>query len=224
MFESLTLSELPQRECGVLRASSSTRPILWRIEENGRQAVVKDFSVNGFLFRNVIGRFLIWREEKAYRRLRGLKGVPIFYRVIDGLALVVEEIPGRSIEGLEKEERLQVDFFRELRFLVEDIHQRGLAHCDLKRAPNVMVGPHKRPVIVDWSSSISEREFRLFPLNLVYRRFISDDLNGITKLQLRHCPDSVSPEERKMLFQRSRAELFIRAVRDRLREWLQKIA
>jgi len=183
MFESLTLSELPQRECGVLRASSSTRPILWRIEENGRQAVVKDFSVNGFLFRNVIGRFLIWREEKAYRRLRGLKGVPIFYRVID-----------------------------------------GLAHCDLKRAPNVMVGPHKRPVIVDWSSSISEREFRLFPLNLVYRRFISDDLNGITKLQLRHCPDSVSPEERKMLFQRSRAELFIRAVRDRLREWLQKIA
>jgi len=224
MFESLTLSELPQRERGVLRASSSTRPILWRIEENGRRAVVKDFSANGFLFRNIIGRFLIWREEKAYRRLKGLRGVPIFYRVIEGLALVVEEIPGRSIEGLEEEERLPVGFFTELRSLVEDIHQRGLAHCDLKRAPNVMVGPGKRPFVVDWSSSISEREFRLFPLNLIYRRFLRDDLNGITKLQLRHCPESVRPEERKMFLQRSRPELLIRAVRDRLREWLQKIA
>jgi RIO-like serine/threonine protein kinase len=224
MFESPKISDLNQRQCEVLRKPSNTRPTVRIVEENGVRAVVKDYSTNRFLYRNTIGRFLVWRESKAYRRLRGLKGIPICYRSIGGLALVIEEISGRTVEGLENEKRLPEEFFEELRRLVQIVHGRGLAHCDLKRAPNILVGHDGRPYIVDWSASISEREFRLFPFNLIYKRFLLDDLNAITKIQLRHSPDSVTPEEKRLYYHRSKAEEFIRAIRDRLRNWLQRIA
>ncbi|MGD9319438.1 MAG: RIO1 family regulatory kinase/ATPase [Desulfobacteraceae bacterium] len=224
MFESLKISDLPHRNLGVLRKPSSTRPTLWLVEENGMRAVVKDYSSNRFLYRNTIGRFLLWRERKAYRRLKGLRGVPTCYRVIDGLAIVIEEISGRNIEGLENEKGLSQEFFHQLQELVKNVHSRGLAHCDLKRAPNILLGHDERPYLVDWSASISKREFWLFPLNLIFQRFLQDDLNAITKMRLRHCPESVSPDEARRYFHRSRTEEMIRSVRDKLRNWLQRIA
>jgi RIO-like serine/threonine protein kinase len=194
------------------------------VEENGQRAVVKDYSVNGFFYRNVIGRFLVWREHKAYRRLKGLKGVPAFYRVIGGLALVVEKIPGRDVEGLEKERGLSADFFKDLKALVARVHSRGLAHCDLKRAPNIFLGEDGKAYILDWSAAISEGEFRFFPANRIYKRFLLDDFNAVIKVQLRHCPDEISPAEKQRYEQRSRAERFLRAVRDRLRELLKRLA
>ena len=224
MLKSFRLSDLNQSRCEILREPSSTRPNLWVVAENGSRAVVKDFSANGFLFRNIVGRFLIWREKKAYRRLRGVKGIPRFYRVIDGLAIVLEEISGRTIEGLESEKPLEEDFFKELQGLVERFHERGLAHCDLKRAPNILIGEDNEPYIVDWSASVSEREFRFSPLNVIYNRFLKDDFNAITKIKLMHIPDKVGPEERKHYYHRSKGEKLVRAIRDRLRELLQKVA
>lgn len=224
MFESLKISDLNQRRCEVLRKPSSTRPAVWIVEENSVRAVVKDYSTNGILYRNTIGRFLVWRESKAYRRLTGLKGIPICYGSIDGLVLVIEEISGRNIERLENEKRLPEEFFEELRRLVQIVHGRGLAHCDLKRTPNILLGHDGRPYIVDWSASISENEFRFFPLNLIYQRFLQDDLNAITKMRLRHCPHTVTPDEKRRYEHRSRPEKVIRSIRNRLRNWLQRIA
>ena len=78
--------------------------------------------------------------------------------------------------------------------------------------------------MVDWSAAIGRRECRFFPLNLLYRRFILDDMNAVIKLQLRHCPDAISDEDRARYYFRSRPEKLIRAIRDRLRGLLQKIA
>jgi RIO-like serine/threonine protein kinase len=224
MFQSLRLSDLPGESIDTLRAPSSTRPAIWVVEENGRKAVVKDYSVNGFFYRNVIGRFLVWRENKAYRRLRGLEGVPAFYRVIDGLALVVEKIPGRDLEGLQKETSLSGDFFEDLKAVVERVHRRGLAHCDLKRAPNIFLGDDGKAYILDWSAAISEREFRFFPANRIYKRFLLDDFNAVIKAKLRHCPDKISAEEKRRYERRSKGEELLRAVRDKLRELLKLIA
>lgn len=225
MFGALKLlSDHAGRQGNVLRKSSSTRPILWVAEENENRAVIKDYSTNRFFYRNTIGRFLIWRETKAYRKLSGLKGIPNLYRVIDGLALVIEEISGQDIEGLEKGEKLSKEFFIELRELVESVHKRGLAHCDLKRAPNILLGHDGKPYIVDWSASISEREFKFSPLNLIPKRFFLDDLNAIIKIQLRHSPSSITPEDKRRYNQRSKPEKLIRATRDRLRNLLQRIA
>ena len=224
MLKSLKLSDLHQSRHRILRAPSSTRPTLWVAEGNGSRAVIKDFSSNGFLFRNIVGRFLIWRERRAYSKLRGLKGIPHYYRVIGGLAIVLEEISGRNLEGLEGEKRLEEDFFNDLRRLVESVHDRGLAHCDLKRSPNILIGDDNQPYIVDWSASVSEGEFKFFPLNIIYSRFLRDDFNAIIKIKLQYIPDSISPEEKQRYYYRSTGEKLIRAVRDRLREILKKVA
>jgi serine/threonine protein kinase len=224
MFDSIKITDIPRYRREVLREPSGTRPALYVIQENDLRAVVKDFSSNGRLYRNIVGRFLVWRERKAYGMLTDLEGIPRYYRSIDGLALILEEIPGRNIEGLEKEKRLPKEFFDELRKLVERIHERGLAHCDLKRAPNILLGYDGKPSIVDWSASIFKTEFRFFPLNLVYRRFILDDFNAITKIQLRHCPENVTPEQKKYYNHKSRPEKLIRSIRNKARALLQKIA
>ena len=224
MVESLTLSNLPEKRIATLRKPSSTRPALYRIEEGNARAVVKDYSVNRWVFRNLIGRFLIWREKKAYQRLKGLKGVAALYGVVGGLALVLEEIHGISLEGLEKKEKLPAEFFEALRDLVERVHRRGLCHCDLKRAANVLVGDDGSPYIIDWSAAILEKEFKFFPARLIYRRFMLDDRHAVIKFQLRHCPEAIEPEDLRRYQERSAPERAVRKLRDRARRWLQKVA
>ena len=133
-------------------------------------------------------------------------------------------LAGRNVEGLEHERKLPATFFRDLRALVEEVHKRGLAHCDLKRAPNTIIGPDGKPYIVDWSAAIAHREFRFFPLTLIYRRFIQDDFNAVIKLQLRHCPEAIDPVQKKRYYHRGPIERAIRSIRDRARDILQKIA
>ncbi|MBP1738993.1 MAG: serine/threonine protein kinase [Deltaproteobacteria bacterium] len=222
--ESLTLSNLQEEQTATLRKPTSTRPALYRIEVGNTRAVVKDFSVNGRVFRNLIGRFLIWRERKAYRRLKGVNGVPALYGVVEGLALVLEEIQGISIEGLDREKKLPPQFFESLRDLVERVHRRGLCHCDLKRAANVLVGNDEQPYIIDWSAAILKREFRFFPVSLIYKRFLLDDSHAVIKLQLRHCPEAIPPEALRQYRNRGAAERAIRKLRDGARDFLQKVA
>jgi serine/threonine protein kinase len=224
MFDKLRSPDLSEKKVQLLRRSSSTRPSIYVIEEDGCRAVVKDYRENSFFYRNIIGRFLVWREEKAYRRLGRLEGVPTLYRVIDGLVLVLEEIPGKSLEEVKDTEKVQQAFFEKLSHLVEGFHRRGLCHCDLKRAANVLIGPGGKPYVLDWSAAILEREFRFFPLTLVYKRFLVDDYNAVTKFQLRHCPEAVGPESRKRYLHISPSERAIRSLRDRLREILQRVA
>jgi len=224
MFESLKLSDIPKKKCGILRGPSNTRPTIWVVEENGVRAVVKDFSTSKFLFRNTIGRFLVWRESRAYRRLKNLRGVPNLHRVIESLALVIEKIPARNMEDLEDKMEIPVTFYDAMKDLVSSLHKRGMAHCDLKRAPNILFGHDGLPYIIDWGASISEKEFAFFPLNLIYQRFLSDDNMAIIKLKLRHTPEAVTLEEKQRYSRNGRGEKFFRSTRDMLRGLLKKIA
>ncbi len=224
MFDSLKLSDLPKEQSYVLRKPSTTRPTIWVVEENGLRAVVKDYSTNKFVFRNTVGRFLVWREGKAYKKLKGLRGVPNIYRVIDGLALAIEQVPGRDLKKVTREMQIPDMFLGALKDLVNDMHRRGIAHCDLKKATNILMGKDGLPYIIDWGASISEKEFRFPPFNLIYRRFVLDDQMAVIKLKLRYTPRAVTPAENKRYKSRDKAEKHIRIIRDRLRSILQKLA
>ena len=223
MLESLKLSGLTENHCKILRHSSNTRPVIWVVEEKGVRAVVKDFSNSKFFYRNIIGRFLIWRERRAYETLKGLKGIPTYYGVIDGLALALEEIPSRPLKKHNKNIKLSDSFFDDLKNIIDSFHKRGLAHCDLKNGANVLVGHDGRPYIVDWSASISEKECRFFPMNRIYLRFVLDDYFAIIKLKMRYAPETLTITEEREYAQRSHMERGVRVVRDRLRKTLKKI-
>lgn len=224
MFENISLSDTPINRWKIVREATNTSPVIWRIEDNGEKAIVKDFRFNSFLFRNIVGRFLIWREEKAYRKLKGLKGAPAFYGSIGGVTLIVEEIGGTAIEEMKVISSLDDSFYEALKNLIQEIHKRGLVHCDLKRAPNIILGNDGQPYIVDWASAISGREFRFFPLNKIYERALKDDLNAVTKLRLKHQPEKVSQEEKDLYMKRGRVERLVRTVKDWFKDSLKKIA
>ncbi|MEW6079771.1 MAG: RIO1 family regulatory kinase/ATPase [Thermodesulfobacteriota bacterium] len=207
----------------ILRQATSTRPLIRVEEEDGGPAIVKDFSANGFLFRNIVGRFLIWREVKAYRKLEGVRGVPRLLRIDAGPSLVVEAITGMDLKQAIRQRKVGSAFFDALKALVDRIHERGMAHCDLKASGNILVGQDGNPYIIDWGASISAGEFRWPVLNRIYGRFLVDDCRAITKHKLRCCPDAVGPEEKEQYDYRSRAEKSIRAIRDRLRSFIQAI-
>jgi len=223
MFDSLKLHDLAQKQLGTLRRPSRIKPTLWVVQENGVRAVVKDFSTNGALLRNTAGRFVVWREKRAYQKLRGVRGVPEMYRVIDGLALVMEEVPGRNLRDLDEGMELTEPFFEALKGLIEECHRRGIAHCDLKRSPNILMGYDGLPYIVDWGASIAEKEFSFFPLSWIYRRFLLDDSMAIIKLKLRHLPQSVPEEARLQYSRRSIPERIIRAIRNGLQKFFKSI-
>lgn len=208
----------------LLRAPSSTRPALWVLPRGSRAFVVKDYRSNGVLFRNTVGRFLVWRESKVLRRLAGLEGVPACYGEVDGLALILEALPGRSVENLEHGHPLSLTFFQRLRGLVAAFHARGVAHCDLKRAPNILVGNGGEPYVVDWSAAVTASELRPFPLSLLYRRFLQDDRNAVVKLQLKHRPGSLSFEALARYRARGPLERLARRLRDRARDLFQRLA
>ena len=60
-----------------------------------------------------------------------------------------------------------------------------------------MVGDDGRPYIVDWSASISQKEFRFFPLNRIYLRFVLDDYFAIIKLKMRYASETLTLGRKK---------------------------
>jgi RIO-like serine/threonine protein kinase len=224
MFTSIKPSDMPELQSGILRDSASTRPVLRVIEEKGNEAVVKDFSVNSFIFRNLAGRFLTWREKKAYRKLKGMQGIPVLYGAMKGPALVMEKIHGKSLNTAHQAGGIPQEFYAALVSLLDAIHNAGLAHCDLKREPNIIMGDDGKPYIVDWSASISKSEFGIFPLSLIFKRFVRDDLNAVVKIKLKYNPELVTTEEKARYMDRGSFERVIRDLRDRSRRLLKKIA
>ena len=167
LFRSLTIKNLPEKQIGVIRQPTNTRPTIRLVEDNGVQGVVKDFSVNGFIYLNIIGRFLLWRESRAYQRLRRIQGIPVFYRKIDGIALVISKVPGKDLEHLSDGEKPDLEFFKRLTRLIQRCHRRGTVHCDLKRSSNIMIDESGNPYIVDWAGAITSKEFSVYPFKKI---------------------------------------------------------
>ncbi len=220
-MEDLGIQEVMEAE--IIRRPTNTRPIIWQISLNGKRFIVKDYRKNGFFFRNTIGRLLIWREEKAYRKLSRIKGIPKFYGNIKGLALVIEKIEGVRLGKIKKGTPLPKSFFDQLESTVRRFHKMGVVHCDLKKANNIILGTDGRPYIIDWGAAIHKEEFDLPVLRLIYKRFLQDDNLAIIKHKLRFAPQLVTERERRLYEYKSPFERLIRKIRDFLLPIFQKI-
>jgi tRNA A-37 threonylcarbamoyl transferase component Bud32 len=224
LFAALTIENLPERQIRVLRESTNTRPAIRLVEDNGVQGVVKDFSSHAFVYRNTIGRFLLWRESRAYQRLERVEGVPLLYRKLAGMALVISKVPGNDLDHLSGAEKPDLEFFQKLTRLIQKCHRHGTAHCDLKRSSNIMIDGSGNPYIVDWAAAITSEEFSIYPFRLIYKRFLEDDFKAVTKLKMRYCPERISDEEKRNYSHQGIAEPIIRTIRDTVRKWLQRVA
>lgn len=136
------------------------------------------------------------REVTAYRRLKGIDGVPRFLgrKRLDGLLL--EYIEGHNC--MEQHQiSLPFDFFNRLQKVFNAIRNRGMLHGDIKR--NVLATPTGNPVILDFGASFVIHWW-LWPLrNMIFAIGAQYDNRAVVRIKQRIDPDLMTPTEIKLL-------------------------
>jgi serine/threonine protein kinase len=137
----------------VLNRGGWGNPDVLLVGTSNRSVVVKDFAPRSRWVRRSFGRWLIGREERFYRRLRGLACVPRLLGRLDPDAIVIEYRPGvllsRSLSG-----SLPAGFLAELEATVTAMHGRGVVHLDLRHRSNILAGADGHPVVLDFASAL----------------------------------------------------------------------
>ncbi len=112
-----------------------------------------DFVVKrarGPFFWRRFGESGLRRERDIYERVRTVTGIPRCIGLLDSKHLVLEHIPGDSYRNRQYELQDRDRFFERLLTTIEDMHAAGVAHGDLKRKDNLLVGPDERPFLIDF--------------------------------------------------------------------------
>lgn len=206
------------------RTAGGTRPDLRVVELNGKRIVVKDFIRSDPLFRLIVGPILIRREYGALRKLVGVEGIPQLVGRIDRYALAMEHVAGISLAELDssnqpaspgseensdfcsqlpasksKAKILDEDFYARLRETVDQMHSRGVAHCDLRSRGNVMLGEDGRPYLVDFAACVFKgRGINPF-FRWLFHQFVLADCNAILRIKQRHSPELLTEDEKAEL-------------------------
>lgn len=221
-FAGLTRDNLPDYAVRRLRSGGGTRPDLVLLEDRGVRAVLKDYRAAGWLVRTWVGPWLIGREERIYRILDGIEGVPRLLGRLDRHAFLVEHIEGTSCARLPNG-ALPPGFFDRLQRVVDAIHARGVVHCDLKNRSNIVSTEDLRPHIVDFASAFTAAG-RLGALRrFAYDRFLLDDNRAVVKARI-HVGNGGTAGDRASVSRRDPAERIVRGIRDAARWAFQLIA
>lgn len=191
----LNRTDIEQRTVSRHRIAGGTRPDLRVVRVNDRLLAVKDFRYSSTIFRYIIGPILIRREYGALVKLSGAKGVPQIESKIDKCAIAMEHISHKTL-GEIPEDSIGNDFYYELAKIVDEIHKRGVAHCDLRSRGNVLVGEDGKPYVVDFAACVYlGRGINPFTRWLFYQ-FVEADKNAVIRLKKKFSPGHLSETEK----------------------------
>ncbi|HJR68639.1 MAG TPA: RIO1 family regulatory kinase/ATPase [Gammaproteobacteria bacterium] len=127
-------------------------------------------------------RSLSRREAAVYARLGGIAGIPRSFGLVgDGLAL--EHVAGPSLREHERQIADRDAFFGKLLATVRAMHEAGVAHGDLKRKDNIVVGAGERPYLIDFGIAVRRSATSTLWNRLVFARLVQMDLNAWVKLK-----------------------------------------
>ncbi|MBI3900350.1 MAG: hypothetical protein HY308_19000 [Gammaproteobacteria bacterium] len=151
-------------------------------EANGQRLIVKVALGTGV--RGWFSRWTLRREHNAYQRLDGFAGSPPCHGLLGGRYLVLDYIDGVPLRDAPIADRQL--FFDTLLEYIKELHQRGVAHADLKRKDNLLVIDGRRPCLIDYGAAIVQKRgftpFNRFFYDLA-RQF---DFNAWVKLKHRY--------------------------------------
>jgi predicted Ser/Thr protein kinase len=138
---------------------------------------------------------MLSREHFVYSRLAGVRGIPRCYGFLDGAHLVLEHIAGPSLRTRTDDLKDRERFFAELLTSIDAMHAAGVAHGDLKRKNNVVVGPGERPYIIDFGIARLRKAARDGRGGRVFEWVKQMDYNAWAKLKYRGRMEELSAED-----------------------------
>jgi tRNA A-37 threonylcarbamoyl transferase component Bud32 len=180
------ISRLPRRSLRRGRNGTKAEISLFNADEN--PFVVKDTALRSWAVRTLLGPWQLNREERAYRLLAGIPGIPRLIGRPDRQSLALEYIPGRSLDTLRPGD-VDGDFFDRLDELLDAIHARGLAHGDLHHR-DILRGPEGKPFVVDFATSVVADSDAAPLRRRLFEQMRKADLRAVAKLRQRLAPGS----------------------------------
>jgi len=180
----------------------------WLLNHGPANAVASGYQASIYLYRGPAGDFVIKkalgsllrrrfseasirREEHVYRRLNGVPGIPKCFGLLDDRYLVLEYIPGDSYRTLENRLENRERFFSSLLGTLNGMHQAGVAHGDLKRKDNILVGPNEEPFVIDFGIAVMAEHRGGFVFNSIRQA----DRNAWIKHKYQGRMESLSAED-----------------------------
>jgi predicted Ser/Thr protein kinase len=189
--------------------------------EQGGKAVVKIGRTVGFLGLPLrwIGRALLERELRAYRKLSDLKNIPPVLGTVGDTGFAHVFIEGAP---LSKHRPVPDDFFARLFELMDEMARRGIAYVDTNKPENILQGEDGLPYLIDFQISFDKAAmWNLPPSRWLLKKFTQSDRYHVLKHKKRLRPDQLTEEERYIVEHRS---LIIRIHRtiSRPYHWVRK--
>ena len=197
-------------------AHSVTQADIWLVEAEGRACVLRDYSSPRSFLARALCRWAVRREIRAHRLLDGIEGIPKLVRVLDADRYLMDYIEGKPLSELFQNPPGE-GFFASLTRLVAEMHERGVAHGDL-RNKNILVGPGEQPSLVDFSTAWWRDPWWRRPL---FRLFRLIDRRRLAKTIIKLAPGTLSEKEHASL---ERLPVFFRLgrlYRKRIYPWLR---
>ncbi len=148
-----------------------------RYQNGNLNIVIKTPHGHGFV--KYLHARMLRHEARAYQQLQQLKCIPDCYGLIDNQYLALEFIEGDPIRN--KRPIDEEKYFQKLFIMIEQMHEQGVAHMDLKKKDNLMVTHHDEPCILDFGAAIIRKK-GFHPINhFLYRLAIRFDYNAWVK-------------------------------------------
>lgn len=138
-------------------------------------------------------------EHGIYKKLGGVAGFPRCYGLFQNGLLVLEYIRGSDFRQADLPDREA--FFAQLLAAIQTMHERGIAHGDLKRKDNLRVDPAGLPVIIDLGTAVRRKPGRTFINQTLFEFIRQTDLNAWIKLKYGRYHDI--PQQDAHLLQRT---------------------
>ena len=127
-------------------------------------------------------RSLSRREAAVYARLGGVAGIPRSFGLV-GEGLALEHVAGPSLREHEPRIGDREAFFAKLLATIEGMHAAGVAHGDLKRKDNIIVGAGERPYLIDFGIAVRRSATSALWNRVVFAPLKQMDMNAWVKLK-----------------------------------------
>jgi predicted Ser/Thr protein kinase len=193
-WHALSLQEIRQHGTVIHRKAHGSRPDVLQINYDGDEAVLKDYTHSDTWFRRLLAPLLVIREVRALKKLDNVTGVPRLYHVYGRHAFLIQSIRCKPASQIPKGV-LGNDFFERMIKVLDDIHEKGVTHCDLRSAGNTLVTEDQQPWLVDFVASIHQSSKWNIPGRWIFDQFVDADEGAILKLKMRLAPQLLTEDE-----------------------------
>lgn len=167
---------------------------LWCADTPSGRVIVKDLRNSNTLYRWTIGRLLLRHEARMYAAMQDCDFVPRLHGWLDRDAFAIESVTATNL-GRFKKPLLTPDFYDRLQQCVNQMHDRGMVHLDLRSRRNILVRSDGRLTLIDFGNAMYFGRSRLARQTAV-ALLGSIDNSAVQKFRHKDFPETMSAGER----------------------------